>query len=271
MSWSNNKELLSGTNAISWNSLFKKKKNIYIYISKLLFYFFIHFLFLLSLPLCLSLSLSFLFFKHLQPHQPPTKSQYQFTTETTNPPNHKIKSPRRNQTTKPNKIISHPPKSNPKISHTCQTTVAQTHTRQTATATLVETRLKSIRNGDPRTHQIKKLDQLVKIKPQNPPKSNHTAAHTCRTTEPWNQPKPTKSRTRMIHHHPRNQLVLRRKINSQRKRVRVRKKERGDTEKDEEAEWKRKREEIEKRRGTAKERRSDKKRKIIIINSSNLL
>ena len=164
-------------------SLQKKKIYIYIYI-KTSILFFIHFLFFLSLPLCLSLSLSFLFFKHLQPHQPPTKSQYQFTTETTNPPNHKIKSPRRNQTTKPNKIISHPPKSNPKISHTCQTTVAQTHTRQTAAATLVETRLKSIRNGDPRTHQIKKLDQLVKIKPHNPPKSNHTAAHTCRTTEP---------------------------------------------------------------------------------------
>ena len=162
----------------------QKKKYIYIYIyiktSILFFYSF----FILPLSPPLSISLSFLFFKHLQPHQPPTKSQYQFTTETTNPPNHKIKSPRRNQTTKPNKIISHPPKSNPKISHTCQTTVAQTHTRQTAAATLVETRLKSIHNRDPRTHQIKKLDQLVKIKPQNPPKSNHTAAHTCRTTEP---------------------------------------------------------------------------------------
>ena len=87
----------------------------------------------------------------------------------------------------------------------------------------------------------KKNNQPTKIKLQNPPKSYHT----CRTTitqtheinpdshlsknRTMNQPRPMKSRTRTIHHYPRNRLGPQRKINNQRKRGRVRKKEKEET------------------------------------------
>ena len=104
MSWSNNKELLSGANAISWNSLFKKYIYIYIYISKLLFYFlFIFYSSSLSPSVYLSLSLSC--FLSISSH-------------INHPQNHNINSQQRQRTRSP------PQKSNHKT-HQNQITLAK--------------------------------------------------------------------------------------------------------------------------------------------------
>ena len=132
------------------------------------------------------MSLSFSFFKHHQPqnhninsqqrqrtHQI-TKSDHLAKIKPQNPP--KSYHTRQNQTPKSATLAKSP------LSRPMKST--QIHIHRTTIATLAETQLKSIHNKDPQTHQITKSNQLVKIKPQNPPKLNYTTAHTCRTTEP---------------------------------------------------------------------------------------
>ena len=101
---------------------------------------------------------------------------------------------------------------------------------------------------DTQTHQITKSNHPPEIRPQNPPKSYHTYQNQIphlpnrRHPNSQNQPRPMKSRTRTIHHHPRNQLDPQRKINNQRKKGRVRKKEKEETQIETETERQRERE-----------------------------